>query len=101
MWLEVIFNTFKMPFSVTKSSLWVNVKVKQIASQVKQITNFGQIKIVCYCHFANFGQIMIAVFTNFGQVTHLFIWENKSTSFLKGKAKNLKPLSETATGGVL
>ena len=59
-----------MPFSVMKSSLWVNVKAKQIPSAFFHFLNFGQIKVVCYYYFANFGQVM-----------HLIIWGNSALCF--------------------
>ena len=42
------------------------------ASDFNLFPNFGQIKNVCYCYFADFGQATIVIYTKFGQVKHLF-----------------------------
>ena len=62
-----------MAFSVTKLSLQVNLKVKQI--------KIGQFKIVCYCHFSNFEQVAIIIFKNVGQVIHLLQIKRKQDCF--------------------
>ena len=62
MWPEVIFSSFKMPFSVMKSSLWVNVKAKQIPSAFFIFLTLDKLKLSVTITLLTLGKSCISLY---------------------------------------